>query len=111
MVPGVYQVADSVYLAYGYATTRGCQPADHTVLHQLQLPDGWYLSSSPITTSNWEGDSGNKWTLPWGRGFGKIVRFGKLPVNLTAQAYYNSERPEPGANWQLQLVATFLFPK
>jgi hypothetical protein len=28
------------------------------------LPDGWYLTSSPIITANWEAESkGNKWTV------------------------------------------------
>ncbi len=48
------------------------------------LPDGWYLVTSPIITSNWEADSGNKWTVPFGGGFGKITRIGRQPVNLSA---------------------------
>ena len=67
--------------------------------------------TSPIITANWEADSGNKWTIPFGGGFGKIVRFGKVPVNLSAQAYYNVEKPTFGADWQLRLVATMMFPK
>ena len=58
------------------------------------LPDGWYLTTSPIVTSNWEADSGDQWTVPVGGGIGKLTRFGMLPVNLTAQAYYNAGRPE-----------------
>ena len=38
------------------------------------LPDGWYISSAPIITANWEADSGNKWTVPFGGGVGKIFR-------------------------------------
>ena len=72
---------------------------------------GWYLVSSPILTADWEADSGNQWTIPFGGGFGKIQRFGKVPVNLSAQAYYNVEKPDFGADWQLRLVATMMFPK
>ena len=75
------------------------------------LPDGWYLTSAPIISSNWDADSGNKWTVPVGGGFGKITRIGKQPVNFSAQAYYNAVTPELGASWQLRLSATFLFPK
>ena len=75
------------------------------------LPSGWYLVTSPIITANWEADSGNKWTIPFGGGAGKIVRFGKVPVNLSAQAYYNVEKPAFGADWQLRLVANLMFPK
>jgi len=75
------------------------------------FPNGWYLVTSPIITANWEADSGNKWTIPFGGGAGKIVRFGKVPVNLSAQAYYSVEKPEFGADWQLRLVANLMFPK
>jgi len=32
------------------------------------LPEGWYISSAPIITANWNADSGNKWTVPFGGG-------------------------------------------
>ena len=41
------------------------------------LPNGWYLTSSPIITANWEADrGGDTWTFPIGGGFGKIIRLG-----------------------------------
>lgn len=75
------------------------------------LPSGLYLTSSPIITANWEGASGQKWTVPVGGGVGKIHRFGKLPVNLQASAYYNVERPDNGPRWSLRLQAQLMFPK
>ncbi len=30
------------------------------------LDDGWYLSSTPIITANWEADSGERWTVTSG---------------------------------------------
>ena len=76
------------------------------------LPDGWYLTSSPIITANWEADSDNTWTVPFGGGFGKIFRIGKLPVNTQVQAYYNVEKPDDiGPDWTLRLQVQFLFPK
>jgi hypothetical protein len=73
--------------------------------------DGWYLSSAPIITANWEASSGNKWTVPLGGGGGKLFRLGKLPVNTQLQAYYNVERPDLAADWQLRFQLQFLFPK
>lgn len=75
------------------------------------LADGWYVTSAPIITANWEADSGNQWTLPLGGGAGKIFRIGKQPVNGQASAYYNVEKPDSGADWQLRLQLQFLFPK
>jgi len=76
------------------------------------LSQGWYLTTQPIITANWEADSGDKWTVPLGGGVGKVVRIGKLPINTSIQAYYNVEKPElNGADWQLRVVFQFLFPK
>jgi hypothetical protein len=72
---------------------------------------GWYLSSAPIITCNWEADSGDQWTVPIGAGGGKILRLGKLPVNTQLQAYYNVATPDNGPDWQLRFQVQFLFPK
>jgi hypothetical protein len=74
------------------------------------MADGWYLSTSPLITANWE-NPGDEWTIPIGGGFGKIFRIGKQPMNAQAQAFYNMETPENGADWQLRLQLQFLFPK
>ena len=76
------------------------------------FPDGWYVSSSPIIPANWLAASSNRWTLPIGGGVGKIVRFGKLPVNFQLQAFSNVVKPQQGgADWQLRFQVQFLFPK
>jgi hypothetical protein len=76
------------------------------------LPDGWYLTSSPIITANWEADSDNTWTVPFGGGLGRMFRIGKLPVNTQVQAYYNVEKPDDiGPDWTLRFQVQFLFPK
>jgi hypothetical protein len=75
------------------------------------LPKGWYISSSPIITANWEADSGDKWTVPLGAGIGKVFKIGKQPMNAQVQGYYNVEKPDNGADWTLRLVLQFLFPK
>jgi hypothetical protein len=75
------------------------------------LPDGWYLTSAPIITANWEASSGNKWTVPVGGGVGKLFKLDKLPVNTQLQAFYNVERPDFAADWQLRFQLQFLFPK
>ena len=49
--------------------------------------------------------------MPLGGGVGKIVRFGKLPVNFQTQAFYNVEKPQNGADWTLRLQAQLMFPK
>lgn len=75
------------------------------------LPDGVYLTISPILTVDWKASSGNQWTVPLGGGIGKIFHFGRLPVNMQIAAYYNVTRPDNAANWQLRAQVQFMFPK
>jgi hypothetical protein len=75
------------------------------------LADGWYLTSAPIITANWEAPSGEEWTVPFGGGVGKIFKIGKQPMNAQASAYYNVEKPTNGPDWQLRLQLMFMFPK
>ncbi len=75
------------------------------------LKKGKYLTTAPIITANWEAPSSERWIVPFGLGFGKITRFGKRPVNLSAHAYYNVESPTIGPDWQIRLQLALLFPK
>ena len=75
------------------------------------LDNGWYLKSAPIITYNHEADSGNRWNIPVGAGFGRIFNWGKQPVNLSVAAYGYTEKPDGGADLQLQALLVFLFPK
>lgn len=77
------------------------------------LARGWYLTAAPIITANWSAPSGQHWTVPIGGGGGKLWRVGKvgLPVNTQVQAFYNLEKPDFGADWQLRLQVQLLFPK
>ena len=76
------------------------------------LEDGWYLSSAPIITANWSAENaGDVWTVPFGGGIGKIVRLGPLPINIQVQSFYNSAKPDEGADWQLRAQIQLLFPK
>ena len=75
------------------------------------LPEGWYLTSSPVITANWAADSDDAWTIPIGGGLGRIVRIGKLPVNVSLQGYYNIEKPDPAPDWAIRFQFAFLFPR
>ena len=78
------------------------------------LSNGWYLTSSPIMTANWEASSGNKWTVPVGAGVGKIFRIGKQPFNTSAQVFYNVEKPQKPhkvGDWAMRLQVQLMFHK
>jgi len=72
---------------------------------------GFYLTSAPIITANWEAEDGQQWTVPFGGGIGKLVKLGKLPANITGQYYYNAVTPDYGPDWSLRFQVQFLFPK
>ena len=70
---------------------------------------GWFVSTSSIITTNWD-SSGEKWTLPVGGQFGRLIKLGgKLPVNLLIGAYYNALRPTGAGTWQLRTQVAVIF--
>lgn len=75
------------------------------------LPNGWYLTMSPIITADWEATNGNKWLVPVGGGAGKVFRIGKLPFNANVGYYANVVRPDPGPDWTVRLQIALLLPK
>ncbi len=74
------------------------------------LGQGWYLTTAPIITANWEAEEGNKWTVPWGGGAGRLIRIGNLPVDLQGQVFYYAKKPVNGPDWGLRLQFKMLFP-
>jgi hypothetical protein len=92
------------------------------VIANYNLSDGWYLSSTPVITANWEAPEDNRWTIPIGGGVGKIMKWDNQNVDLKVQGYYNLEKPNPlvgqgvnidnqGETWTLSIQLKLLFPK
>ena len=75
------------------------------------LDSGWYLSSTPVITANWEATSGNEWTIPIGGGVGRLVKHGKLPVEYKLTICKNVEKTQFGPDWNVQFAVKFLFPR
>ncbi len=75
------------------------------------LPYGWFLSSSPIITANWQSSSGNRWLVPIGGGVGRLIKLGGLPMQVSVQAFDNVERPAGAPRRSLRFGVSFLFPK
>ena len=75
------------------------------------FPTGWYLTTNPTMTANWDAGSSDRYTIPVGGGAGRIVRFSKQPVDFKLQGFWNAEKPDNAADWTVQLQVKFLFPK
>ena len=74
------------------------------------LKHGWYLTTAPIITANWEAPADDQWTLPFGGGVGRVFNVGAQPVNMSLSAYDNVITPEGGPDWQLRFQVQLLFP-
>lgn len=77
------------------------------------MKKGWYLTTQPIVTANWNtpSSSGSVWTAPFGGGVGRIMKLGFQPVNISAQFYGNAVHPPGASPWTLRLSFALLFPK
>jgi hypothetical protein len=71
---------------------------------------GYALGFAPVMTANWDGEPGERWTVPLGIGISRTTVFNGRPITLAAQYYHNITRPDAGPGNQLRLVMTLLFP-
>ncbi len=105
LVSNVWNIGDG----YNDAPDVNALTAQYFINYNMK--GGWYLSTSPVMTANWEADSDQKWTVPVGGGVGRIFKIGKQPINAKLAAYYNVEAPDNASDWNLQFSWTFMFPK
>ena len=77
------------------------------------MKKGWYLTTQPIITANWNSTapSGSVWTLPFGGGPGRIMKLGFQPVNINVQVYGNAVHPPGASPWGVRATFVLLFPK
>jgi hypothetical protein len=107
------------FLTNNYWSVTGHSNLDKPAVNQFLLQyfinynmkKGWYLKTAPIVTSNWRAPSGSKWNVPLGGGFGRIMKLGFQPVNLSAEFYGNAVHPPGASSWTARFSLTLLFPK
>lgn len=73
--------------------------------------DGWSVGYSGNILADWKAQSGERWTVPLGLSIGKVVWFGRLPVQIQVGGQYFVERPTGGPQWNLQLQLTPVIPR
>lgn len=113
-MPGKWVIGCLGYNIWDFAGDSSAESVN-TFLFQYfvnyNLEKGWYIKSSPVITANWEADNDQRWTVPFGIGIGRLVKFGKQPVDFLVQPFWYAEKPDNGPDWSLQLQVKFLFPK
>ncbi len=77
----------------------------------LNVGKGWYLTSAPVITANWEAESEDRWTVPIGGGAGRIFKIGSLPNDVRVSAFGYLAKPTNGPAWTLQIQWKLLFVK
>ena len=93
--------------------------SDRRNVHQMtvqpfinyNLPRGWYLTSSPIITTNWKAPEGQRWAVPLGGGVGRALRLGGQAMNFQMQAFKYVVRPHDASSWTLRAQFQLLFPR
>ena len=113
-MPGKWVVGGLVQNVWSFAGDSNAKDVSKFLFQYFvnyNLEKGWYLTSTPIMTANWEASSGNQWTVPLGGGLGRLVKFGKQPVDFKLQAFWNAVKPDMGPDWSLQFQVKLLFPK
>jgi hypothetical protein len=103
-----------VYNLFSVGGPRGRSDVNQMLMQPFvnyNLRRKWYLTSSPYVTANWEKIRSDRWTVPVGGGAGKIVRAGKLPLNIYGQLFRNVKSPAGTTDWSARLQVQLLFPK
>ncbi len=100
--------------AWGFAGRNEVPDTNNFLLQYFvnyNFKEGWYLTSAPILTANWNASSDQRWVVPFGGGGGKVFKIGKQAINASVQVYGNAWRPTGYARVTLRLQVQFLFPK
>ena len=74
--------------------------------------NGWYLTSTPVMTADWEADnSDQRYRIPVGGGIGRVVRWGDQAIDLKLQGFRFVESADSAPDWSIQFQFKLLFPK
>jgi hypothetical protein len=112
--PGHWVIGALANNVWSFAGTGSRPPVNQFLLQYFvnyNMKKGWYVTTSPIITADWRASSGNALTLPFGGGFGRIMKIGFQPVNLQLQFFGNAKYPAGTSPWGMRFQIAFLYPK
>ena len=80
-------------------------------LLNYNLPQAWYLTSSPFILCDWTASS-DKCLVPIGAGIGKLALLSpRAAITFEVHAYWNAVRPDLAAAWNLRFQVVVSFPR
>jgi len=112
--PGHWVIGALANNVWSFAGTGSRPPVNQFLLQYFvnyNMKRGWYVTTSPIITADWRASSGNALTLPFGGGFGRIMKIGFQPVNLQLQFFGNAKYPAGTSPWGMRFQVALLYPK
>ncbi|HEY4961959.1 MAG TPA: neuromedin U [Terriglobales bacterium] len=112
--PGHWVIGALANNVWSFAGTGSRPPVNQFLLQYFvnyNMKGGWYVTTAPIITADWRASSGNQLTLPFGGGFGRIMKIGFQPVNMQLQFFGNAKYPTGSSPWGMRFQIAFLYPK
>jgi hypothetical protein len=77
----------------------------------VNLPGGWSVGAAPQIAIDWEQDSDNRWSVPIGLGFTKMVFLGKMPVKIGVEFdYFVARQDSFGPEWKIKFSIVPITP-
>ncbi|HEY6373497.1 MAG TPA: neuromedin U, partial [Candidatus Sulfotelmatobacter sp.] len=106
-------LANNIWSVAGSGSRRDVNQLLVQYFINYNMKKGWYLTTQPIITANWNSPapSGSVWTVPFGGGVGRIMKLGFQPVNMNVQFYGNAVHVPGASPWSLRATFALLFPK
>lgn len=104
-------IASNLWSFAGDESRREVNAMSLRPILNYNLPEGWYLTSSPTIAATWGADRDNRWLVPVGGGVGKVFAVGQQRMSAQLESYYHAVSPQIGPDWQMRLQFTLLFPK
>jgi hypothetical protein len=112
--PGHWVVGALANNVWSFAGSGSRPPVNQFLLQYFinyNMKNGWYVTTAPIITANWRASNGNDLTLPFGGGFGRIMKIGFQPTNLQLQFFGNVKYPAGTSPWGMRFQIALLYPK
>ena len=95
--PGEWNLGALILNLWSFAGDSNRKDVNQLLIRGLvrrRLGGGWYFTSNPIITANWNASSGQVWLIPLGAGIGRRFEIGSLPIALAVHYYYHVVKPD-----------------
>ena len=79
------------------------------LLANVNVPKGWFITSKPNISANWEAEKDQRWLVAAGGGVGKVFRVGNVGISLETEFFGYPVKPDGGPIWTARLDLKLLF--